>query len=139
MPYLRRDLGLASLVLGSRYRAQTEQFTSLRRRQSVGSTVDIIDHVNIYSLWLHAPFDSQLTYAVSFLQLSNGNAQCIDKHLAALVSEASCPVELNVPPLLRPSFWPRCGSALRASDSLRRLRLLVPRVCASRRHSEIAS
>ena len=27
MPYLRRDLGLASLVLGSRYRAHTGQFT----------------------------------------------------------------------------------------------------------------
>ena len=26
MPYLRRDLGLASLVLGSRYRAQTGPF-----------------------------------------------------------------------------------------------------------------
>ena len=38
MPYLRRDLGLASLVLGSRYRAQTGQLTSLHRHQSVGST-----------------------------------------------------------------------------------------------------
>ena len=34
MPYLRRDLGLASLVLGSRYRAHTGQFTSQHRCRS---------------------------------------------------------------------------------------------------------